>query len=826
MKASRLPLFFFVALSGCDTNVTIDPEGYRCDALNPCPSGYSCVAGACRRGVVVDPSCDGVTCDAPPAPTCTSGASLRTFNGRCVSGQCQYEPLDMTCANACAAGACVDACAGVTCNDAPDAVCADAATLRTFAMTGACAGGACSYAPTDVACPNGCENGVCKGVDLCVAMNVTCAMAPPPTCMGATRRVYSAGTCAPGTGQCSYTQVDTPCPNGCALGTCLMASLSFSQTGPRVRFAINGIDVAPGSSGNSALAVGNGGKLARWDGTQWSELTTPSTADLRAVTFVTGTVAWAVGASGTAYSVRASTGAVQAQSLPSSSMANLRFVSGRGEGELLVTDAVGGWWRFRGNAWSSGALPMANAPWVVRGAHLDESLRERVVGSCAAGASRHRCVAYRFLGGSTTTFATNNQAGGPFTAVGGSFEVPTNISSEAALGLGDDTLGTHTNLGVLGTINASPVMAGEGVVGITAQAVNTGRDVYVLTSSADPMSGGNGRGRLYRLARNVLSQVSTTEALVTYFGEETLSANDANGVLVAEVRRADKVNNIFRRGPITNEALDVGEDFVGASLDGTGALVLASRYGDVVVRAGASRTFEFRRAGGDWAIRGLEARNGTGTLLVGQSATTGEGVIVRNVGPVFTTLATRAGAVFNAVCRVSDTEGWAVGTGGVIYRVTSSMAASVMSPTTRDLTAVDCAAGAAVAVGADGTVLRLVNGAWEPVTPAYPDTQRLTTVQLVAGGAFVAGNGAFARFSTTSGWEPLTPPPGLTRLIARGPQELYGAFVNGPMSSVHRFDGALWSPGLVSVTGALGGGVQAGSRVVWGGTLGAIVEGG
>lgn len=824
MKAMRLLLF--VALVGCDTNVTIDPEGYRCDALNACPSGYSCVAGACRRGVVLDPSCEGVTCAAPPASTCTSGSAIRTFNGRCVSGQCQYDPLDMTCANACVAGACVDSCAGVTCNEPHDAVCADVSTLRTFAMAGTCAGGSCSYVPTDIACANGCENGLCKGVDLCASMNVTCTMPPAPTCVGAMRRVFSAGLCKPGTGQCDYAQVDTPCSNGCALGTCLMASLSFTQTGPRVRFAINGIDVAPGSSGNSALAVGNGGKLARWDGTQWSELPTPSSANLSAVSFVSGTIAWAVGASGTAYSVRASTGLVQAQQLPSSASANFRFISGRGEGELLVTDAVGGWWRYRGNAWTNGVLPMANAPWVVRGAHLDESLRERVVGNCASGASRHRCVAYRFLGGSTTNFATDNQAGGSFTAVGGGFEVPTNFSSEAALGLPDDTLATHNNIGTLGTLSASPAMVGEGVVGITAQAVSTGRDVYVLTSSADPMSGGNGRGHLYRLARNLIGQVSSTDALSTYFGEEALSANDANGVLVAEVRRTDKVNNIFRRGPITNEALDVGEDFVGASLDGTGALVLASIYGDVVVRATNANTFDFRRATGDWAIRGLEARNGTGTLLVGQAVTTNEGVIVRNAGATFTTVATRAGTVFNAVCRVSDTEGWAVGTGGVIYRVTSMTAVSVTSPTTKELVAVDCAAGAAVAVGADGTVLRLVSGAWALVTPAYPDTQRLTTVQLIAGGAYVAGNGAFARFSVTDGWTALTPPPGLKQLIVRSPQEVYGAFVNGPATTVHRFDGAVWSTGLVGVTGALGGGVQAGSRVVWGGTLGAIVEGG
>lgn len=819
-------LALLLLLMGCDTNVAVDPEGHRCDFAAPCPAGFTCVDGACRRGTPVDPSCDGVTCDAPPASTCTSSAVLRTYDGRCVAGACRYEPLDMTCATSCAGGACVDACQGVSCVTPPSPACVDADTLRTFAMAGTCGNGTCTYAPTDTPCPHGCENAVCKGVDLCETMNVTCTTAPEPVCLGATRRAFTApGTCDPGTGQCSYAQVDTPCPNGCALGNCLMASATFSQTGPRVRFAINGLDVAPGSSGNSALAVGNGGRLARWDGTGWTELTTPSNSNLNAVSFVTGTLAWVVGNGATAYTVRATTGVVTPQTLLSASTTHFRFVSGRGEGEVLVTDAAGGWWRYRANAWTSGTLPQANAPWVVRGAYLDESLRERVVGSCAAGATRRRCVALRSLGGSPTSFTTHDEAGATFTAVGGGFPVPSSFSSEALLGLGDNLLRTHGSSGLFGNEATSPALSGLGVVGITAQAGSTSRDVYVLTSSAAPTGSTVGEGHLFRLVRGITG-VTANDALTTYFGEEALSANDANGVLVAEVRRADGVNNVFRRGPITNEALDVGEDLVGASLDPAGALVLASVYGDVMRRAVGSSTWDFRRPPAEWAIRGLEARNGAGVLLVGRRADVADGLVIRNTGGTFVTVATAPGTPLNAVCRVSDMEGWAVGAGGVIFRVTAAGATSVPSPTTKELLAVDCSAGNAMAVGVDGTVLRLTNGAWAEVTPAFPvTTERLTTVQLIPGGAYVGSDGVFARLGQ-GGWVTLPSQAGLARLVARSSQEVYGAFVTNGSTAIHRFDGAAWGPGLITVSASLRGGVQAGSRVVWGGTLGAIVEGG
>lgn len=813
-------------LAGCNANVKVDPEGYQCNPGGACPTGFACRDGLCRRSNVVDTSCEQVVCNAPPATSCLDGTTVRTFGGRCVSGQCVYDPIDMTCPAGCAAGACVDPCVGVSCLMPPPAACADASTLRTFAQTGTCAAGSCTYQPTDTTCPNGCENAGCKGVDLCASMGVVCNMPPAATCDGANRVSFSTpGTCAPRTGTCTYAETRTPCPNGCALGQCLAPSLAFEQTGPRVRFAINALDVAPASSGNSALAVGERGKVARWDGSMWTELQTPGTSTLNAVAFVSGSFAYAVGEGSTMWKIQPSMNQATSFPLTGSGGANLIAVSGRAENEVLVADDSGGWWRVRSNAMNqpvttNGQLPSANAPWTIRGAYLDESLRERLVGTC--GSSPQRCVGYRFVSGGAPNWVVHAQSGSTgLSAVGGAFDVPSAAGSDALVGRSSTSglsLATHSNLGLFSTVNTDVVLEGDSIVGLTAQAVSTNRDVFALTTGLP--------GHLYRLARGVLD-TTANDVLQTYYGEEHLSPNDANGVLVAEVRRSRNVNNVFRRGVITNEALDVGEDFVGASVDDSGALVLAGAYGDVVVRRPASTTFEFRRPPGyDWSIQGLEARRGTGALLVGDDVNTNEGVVVRVTATGFTTVTTVANTTFNAVCRVSDTEGWVVGSGGVIHSVTSMGTTPVTSPTTKELLAVDCAPGVAIACGADGTVLRFTNGSWA-VVPGFPlagSGRAVKTCRLFNQGAFLGGDGLFYSL-TTAGWATLAPRAGLASLVVRGPQEVYGAVVNGDTSDLYRFDGAAWgNTSLLTVSGALGGGVQAGARVVWGGTLGAIVE--
>lgn len=179
-----------------------------------CAAG--CAMGACSGA---DP-CSDVTCDTPPAPSCTASGSLTSYSsaGTCSAGVCSYASTSTPCSSGCQSGACVDdPCAGVLCNDPPSASCLDTTTLKSYAAAGSCNAGACSYASTSTVCTHGCANGECNG-DPCVG--VTCTDPPAPACLNSTSlRGYGAsGTCSQG--DCSYSPVDTTCTNGCSNGAC------------------------------------------------------------------------------------------------------------------------------------------------------------------------------------------------------------------------------------------------------------------------------------------------------------------------------------------------------------------------------------------------------------------------------------------------------------------------------------------------------------------------------------------------------------------------------------------------------------------------------
>jgi len=71
--------------------------------------------------------------------------------------------VDSNDATETAADTAMDACGTMTCTTPPAATCASATSRRTYASSGTCGGGTCSYAPTDTACPIGevCSGGVC-----------------------------------------------------------------------------------------------------------------------------------------------------------------------------------------------------------------------------------------------------------------------------------------------------------------------------------------------------------------------------------------------------------------------------------------------------------------------------------------------------------------------------------------------------------------------------------------------------------------------------------------------------------------------------------------
>ena len=120
-----------------------------------------CADDACTT----DP-CPNVTCNTPPGAVCPDDTTRRTFAsvGTCSGGRCSYEPTDTPCEFGCSNGACnPDPCAGVQCTMPPAASCPTKSSRRTYRSPGTCDDGLCSYAATVTNCANDeeCTGGVC-----------------------------------------------------------------------------------------------------------------------------------------------------------------------------------------------------------------------------------------------------------------------------------------------------------------------------------------------------------------------------------------------------------------------------------------------------------------------------------------------------------------------------------------------------------------------------------------------------------------------------------------------------------------------------------------
>ncbi len=195
-------------------------------------------ANGCSNGQCQGDPCAGVSCNAPPPPTCANATTQRVFTdgGTCSAGDCGGYPFQ-----------------DVGCNSPPPASCTGG-VLTTHSATGACSQGSCSYAPSTSSCTFGCNAaGNACAPDPCLGVN--CSATPASTCAnGSTRRVYTGGgTCTAGTcggypytdvacnappapacvggslttyspsgscsgGKCSYTPMTMSCPFGCNSG--------------------------------------------------------------------------------------------------------------------------------------------------------------------------------------------------------------------------------------------------------------------------------------------------------------------------------------------------------------------------------------------------------------------------------------------------------------------------------------------------------------------------------------------------------------------------------------------------------------------------------
>lgn len=669
------------------------------------------------------------------------------------------------------------------------------------------------------------------GGDACAA--VTCTTPPAAVCMGTVARSFSGpGRCEPSTGQCVFPSFDLECaPSTCASGVC---ALTVTQVGPRLRFPVRALDLAPDAGGASAVAVGPSSQVASWNGTRWTTVTAPTPGvSLNAVNFVSPNVAWIVGDSRTAWRFDRATQAFVSTPSPSlSGSARLIGVDGTSESAVSVADDSGNWARWSGSAWTSGVLPAPASGFRMNDLWVDEAGRERIAGSCLNSSGlRRSCVAYRDLAGQGQWFVdTAINETRPCVSVGPWVEFSMANPQDALCGFADNDSLRHVFL--TGNFFATPLTlpVGNGIVGITGGPLTGGsRNVWVLTASI------LGTGRLSRLTGTGAAPMPVAQ-LDTFFGDEALSPSESSGVLVAEVDRLRSVNNVFYRRTAPTErtdALDLGVDFTGVTTFG-GELTLVSNKGDLAIKRAGGEVFEFRRppsVSPQYNVEDADGRNGmSGVLVVGRDGIN-QGLIARISFAAYTRVASVAATQFKGVCRASETEAFAVGTSGALFSIpmTGTPTRDLTVTTMNDLFAVDCPTpGEGVACGANGTVLvRRSNGPWTPA-PAFPVAGKtLTSCKVLGGAVYVAGDGVFARLSMGAGqWAMLPAQAGLDHLLVRAPNDVLATSVSNSMNfDVVRYDGMGWSTVLPRVSGSPGGGVQVGARVVWGGSAGALVEG-
>ena len=718
-----------------------------------------------------------------------------------------------------------NACAGVSCTTPPNPVCKDAGTLTTYGNTGTCNNGQCSYTASDTVCMNGCSNNMCQNQNLC-AGNL-CLAPPVPTCMGMMVRTFMApGVCNPGTGVCAYNPIDTTCPNGCAAGMCISPAQTFTQTMPRVKFAVTSVDQAPGSAGTHVLVVGAGGNILKWDGASFTKVSSTAavTSDFNNVWFAGPNTAFAVGSSRTVVRYNG-TSYAPVSSIPGSGSTAFTAIHGKDESAYTLLDGTENYWRFDSSVvpnWKTGSVNSG----VVNGyknlaLYVDSSNRARIGGqrTVISSAISNGVVHYFSTACPTGCEDLDSTSSEAFGAVGGpAIDGGSVLPDSAYLGRATST-GTrqHTTTGAFsGTPFTLP--AGAGIAAITPGSAT--RQVYFLTR----VNAAN-VGHLYRYS-GAAGVLDTDPLGDFYFNQVSMSRTESGGVIVAEASTTNQVNNIYRRSSVSSEMLDLGEGWSAVSSNG-GTLVVGSDQGDLAARPPASATWQFRR-GPFVSITDIAAGNGTGVLVAGKGGKL-ERFIFGAVAPTITSIASATTSDFNGICRVSDVEAYAVGASGAIRSINTTLgtAAAMSSTTVKNLLTVDCLGpGSAIACGQGGTVLRLSAGTWAPLATAFPNVAvDLTSCKVVGNVLWAAGDNAFYKIdlgATNPAWQQLAPQSRLSRLNVISATDVYAISAN---SRVVRFDGGAWNTLFTLSSGTLVGGGQVGGKVVYAGSLGTVVEG-
>ncbi len=816
-----------IFVSGCSLGLYADPEGLQCDPGGVCPNGYVCVAdntchstsGAGGGSGGVGGGVGGVGGGAPGVGGGSGGVGGGTGGVGGGSGGVG--------GGAGTGGGAPNPCAGISCTTPPIPVCKDANTLTTFANAGTCTNSTCSYTSNETPCANGCLNGMCQNQNLCAG---NMCMAPPaPTCMGMMVRTFmSPGVCNAGTGVCTYNPIDSPCANGCSGGICITPALTFSQTMPRVKFAINSIDQAPGSSGTHVLVVGDNGNMLRWDGMAFSKVSSASATNgnLNTVWFAGANSAIAAGSGRTVLRYNGTT-YTPMTGITGSGSTNFTAVHGRDENFFALIDGSENYWRFDSTAtanWKSGAVAVDVVYSYKNSAvYVDPQGQMRFAGQRTLVSSSVTNGVVHFFG--TTNCLTgcddnDSSSADAFAAVGGpGIDGGSNNPNIAYVGRASTSgLRQHSTAGTFSSLPFALPPSG-GIVGITPGAGTT-KQLYFLTKITSGFT-----GHLYRFS-GTTGTVDGDALADFYFDKVSMGRNESGGVVIAETDVTNGVNNIYRRSSVISEMLDLGEGWTAVGNAG-GTLVLGSGLGDLAFRAPASATWQFRR-GPLVNITDIAANAGTGVLVAAKAGRLSR-FVFGALNPTNTVIPSNTTQDFNGICRVSDTDAWAVGNAGVIRSINTTTATSttMASGTTKNLLAVEClSATSAVACGQGGTILRLAAGAWVPIAIPFPNAAvDLTSCKVSNNVLYVAGDNAFYKLdlaAATPTWQQLASQSRLSRLAVNGPSDVYAISAN---KSVVRFDGGAWTTVFTATSGNLVGGGQVGGKVVFAGSLGTVVEG-
>lgn len=788
MKRALLLVSVGFALAACDSNVKFNAEGFKCDPGNVCPDGLTCVNGLCQSS------------------TSTGGGAGGGGGGTITDGG--------------------DLCAGVVCNSPPFAnSCPDQNTLRVYASTGTCnpANGQCDYPYTDSACTSGCTNGTCPGSP---CATVTCNTPPADTCQDANtvKKFFQNGTCNSTNGQCSYGSTTVSCAGGCLNGVCISAGLSWSQPMPRVHSPITGIDQAPNSTGDHVLAVGPNGYVAKWNGTSWSTLSSNTTKNLNAVWLfntTNGVNGWVVGDQGTLLRYD---GTALTPVTVSGLTANLVSVHGTngdtviaGGGSQVIVRSAGSW------ALATYPISATNPPpSIVTSVYVEPNgttTKLRIAGKCGTTAvNTGPCVA-QFSPGQTQAQYVDRDTSPPsgvsqYDAIGPDSDGANITSSFVAYG--KSTRKYDSNAGSYSNTATFSVGSGAGISQIVA-AVSGNTVAGSLYALSPPNSSVN--GAVYRVSAG--TSPAATSVLPLYGSSASMSRNESGGVVVAD--NYAKASNIGRRGVTVDEYYEFGEDWIGVERASAG-YVLFNAYGEVARRdPSTAASYEFIRNPSAQSPL-FEAAAGVGpALMVGQG-----GNVLRFAGGTCTSclspLTNASTRALHSVCRVSDTQWYAVGDNGTVLDISgTSFGALSVTPMTNNggsanLYDVACEGGMAVAVGDNGTVLKLSGSAWAPLS-ALPSSPNLRSVAVVGSAIYVAGDSAFLKFENNS-WTALPTQSGLRGLFGRSATDVYG--YSG--AQVYRFNGVSWTS-VLTASSTLTTGSSGSSSIVYAGKDGVVAEG-